>query len=145
KPEGGLIGLTPSFVFEPTLKNYARLFWQENNAKYLLNSLAIAGGATAVSIVLGGFSAYALSRSVLSGRDQIGMWFISLRILSPISTVVPFYLILSRANLLDTYTGIVLVYLSFSLPFAIWMLLGFFSEVPKSIDEAAALDGSGPV
>jgi multiple sugar transport system permease protein len=145
KPEGGLTGLTPSFVFEPTLKNYARLFWQENNAKYLLNSLAIAGGATAVSIVLGCFAAYALSRSELRGRDQIGMWILSLRMLPPISTVVPFYLILSRANLLDTYTGIVLVYLSFSLPFAIWMLLGFFSEVPKSIDEAAALDGSGPV
>ncbi|MEQ8965044.1 MAG: carbohydrate ABC transporter permease [Azospirillaceae bacterium] len=143
KPEGGLTGLTPSFVFTPTLDNYIELFTERDYGRYLLNSLLIAGGATLVSMVLACFAAYALSRSDIAGREQIGMWILSLRMLPPISTVVPFYLILSGGGLLDSYVGLVGVYLSFSLPFAIWMLQGFFAEVPRSIDEAAQADGAG--
>jgi ABC-type glycerol-3-phosphate transport system permease component len=145
KPEGGLIGLRPTFVFEPTLASYVELFADRNFGRYLLNSLMVAGGATIVSIVLASFAAYGLARSDLRGREQVGMWILSLRMLPPISTVIPFYLILSRSGLLDTYLGLLLVYLTFSLPFAIWMLQGFFSEIPKSIDEAAAADGASPL
>jgi multiple sugar transport system permease protein len=80
----------------------------------------------------------------MAGRDRIGMWILSLRMLPPISIVVPFYLMLSRSGLLDTYFGMLIVYMSFSLPFAIWMLIGFFAEIPRSIDEAAAADGATP-
>ena len=145
KPEGGLIGLKPVFAFAPTLDNYIELFAEQGYGPLMLNSLLIAGGATALSIFLGSLAAYALSRSRLRGRNQIGLWILSLRMLPPIAVVVPFYLILSRGGLLDNYVGIVLVYLSFSLPFAVWMLQGFFSEVPRSIDEAAAADGAGPL
>ncbi len=145
KPEGGLIGLKPTIVFEPTLASYIELFADRDFGRYLLNSLMIAGGATIVSMLLACFAAYALARSEMRGREQIGMWILSLRMLPPISTVVPFYLILSRSKLLDTYPGLLLVYLTFSLPFAIWMLQGFFSEIPKSIDEAASADGAGPL
>jgi ABC-type glycerol-3-phosphate transport system permease component len=143
KPEGGLIGLKPTILFEPTLASYVDLFTERNFGPYVLHSLAIAGGATVVSMVLASFAAYALARSEIRGGEQIGMWILSLRMLPPISTVIPFYLILSRSSLLDTYIGLLLVYLTFSLPIAIWMLLGFFSEIPKSIDEAAAADGAG--
>lgn len=145
KPEGGLTGLSPSFAFIPTLDNYAELFRDKNYGTFLLNSLAVAGGTTIVSIALGSLAAYALARGNLRGREQIGMWILSLRMLPPVAVVVPFYLILSRSKLLDTYPGLVLVYLSFSLPFAIWMLQGFFAEVPRSIDEAAAADGAKPL
>ena len=145
KPEGGLIGLKSVFAFAPTLDNYIELFAEQGYGPLMLNSLLIAGGATALSIFLGSLAAYALSRSRLRGRNQIGLWILSLRMLPPIAVVVPFYLILSRGGLLDNYVGIVLVYLSFSLPFAVWMLQGFFSEVPRSIDEAAAADGAGPL
>ena len=145
KPEGGLIGLKPVFAFAPTLDNYIELFAEQGYGPLMLNSLLIAGGATALSIFLGSLAAYALSRSRLRGRNQIALWILSLRMLPPIAVVVPFYLILSRGGLLDNYVGIVLVYLSFSLPFAVWMLQGFFSEVPRSIDEAAAADGAGPL
>jgi len=143
KTEGGLTGLTPTFVFEPTLASYVDLFQHRDYGHYLLNSLAVAGGTTVLAMLLACFPAYALARAALPGREQIAMWVLSLRMLPPIATVVPFYLILSRANLLDTYVGLVTVYLSFSLPFAIWMLQGFFAEVPKSIDEAAEADGAG--
>jgi ABC-type glycerol-3-phosphate transport system permease component len=145
KPEGGLTGLKPTFIFTPTLASYVELFSDRSFGPYLLNSLLVAGGATVISIILACFAAYALARSDLRGREQIGMWILSLRMLPPISTVIPFYLILSRSKLLDSYPGLLLVYLSFSLPIAIWMLQGFFSEIPKSIDEAAAADGAGPL
>lgn len=145
KPEGGLIGLKPTIVFEPTIASYIELFADRDFGRYLLNSLMIAGGATIVSMLLACFAAYALARSEMRGRERIGMWILSLRMLPPISTVVPFYLILSRSKLLDTYPGLLLVYLTFSLPFAIWMLQGFFSEIPKSIDEAASADGASPL
>ncbi|MFO1060646.1 MAG: carbohydrate ABC transporter permease [Dongiaceae bacterium] len=144
KPKGGLTGLAPTFVFVPTLDNYAALFGEKQYGTFLLNSLWVAGGATLLALVLASLAAYTLSRTELPGRQQVGMWILSLRMLPPISTVVPFYLILSRSHLLDTYVGLVLVYLSFSLPFAIWMLQGFFAEVPRSIDEAAAADGARP-
>lgn len=143
KPAEGGSMLAPSLDFTPTLENYIALFRDRDFGRYLLNSLLIAGGATVVAMILACFAAYPLARSNLSGREQVGMWILSLRMLPPISTVVPFYLILSRGGLLDSYAGLVLVYLSFSLPFAIWMLQGFFSEVPRSIDEAAAADGAG--
>jgi len=144
KPKGGLTGLAPTFVFAPTFDNYVELFREKQYGVYLLNSLCVAGGATVLSMIVACLAAYSLSRTQLRGRQQIGMWILSLRMLPPISTVVPFYLILSRSHLLDTYLGLVLVYLSFSLPFAIWMLQGFFAEVPRSIDEAAAADGARP-
>jgi ABC-type glycerol-3-phosphate transport system permease component len=144
KPKGGLTGLAPTFVFVPTFDNYVALFAEKQYGAFLLNSLWVAGGATLLSLVLASLAAYTLSRTELPGRQQIGMWILSLRMLPPISTVVPFYLILSRSHLLDSYVGLVLVYLSFSLPFAIWMLQGFFAEVPRSIDEAAAADGARP-
>jgi ABC-type glycerol-3-phosphate transport system permease component len=145
KPEGGLTGLRPTFVFEPTLASYVELFTDRSFGVYLLNSLAVAGGATVLSMILASLAAYALARSDLRAREHIGMWILSLRMLPPISTVIPFYLILSRSSLLDTYVGLLLVYLTFSLPIAVWMLQGFFSEIPKSIDEAAAADGAGPL
>jgi multiple sugar transport system permease protein len=89
-------------------------------------------------------AAYALSRARIRGKEQLGMWILSLRMVPPIVTVVPFFLLFNRLDLLDTYHGLLIVYMSFSLPFAIWMLQGFFSEVPTSLDEAAAADGAGP-
>jgi len=145
KPAGGLTGLRPTFVFVPTLESYRALFGERAYGPFLLNSLAVAGGATVVSVVLAAFAAYALAHSPLRGREGMAMWILSLRMLPPIATVIPFYLVLSRVGLLDSYAGLLLVYLSFSLPFAIWMLQGYFAELPRSVIEAAAADGAGPV
>lgn len=141
--EGGG-ALTPTLLFRPTLENYVDLFRGRDFGFYLLNSLLIAGGATVVAIFLACLAAYPLARAAVARPDRIGMWILSLRMLPPISIVVPFYLMLSRSGLLDSYLGTLIVYLSFSLPFAVWMLIGFFAEIPRSIDEAAAADGATP-
>jgi ABC-type glycerol-3-phosphate transport system permease component len=145
KPAEGGGALVPTILFRPTLDNYVLLFTERGFAVNLRNSFLLAGGATAISVFLACLAAFPLARSTMAGRGRISMWILSLRMLPPISLVVPFYMMLSRTGFLDTYAGMLVVYMSFSLPFAVWMLIGFFSEVPRSIDEAAAADGATPL
>jgi multiple sugar transport system permease protein len=135
--------LAPDFTFDPTFDNYIALFEDKNFGSFLKNSILIAVGTTLVSLILASLAAYGLSRARMRGTEQLGMWVLSLRMVPPIVVVVPFFLLFNKLALLDTYYGMVIVYLSFSLPFAIWMLQGFFSEVPTSLDEAASADGAG--
>jgi multiple sugar transport system permease protein len=144
KSPGGLTGLTPKFIFAPTIDNYTALFTDQQYGTFLRNSLFVAGGATILAMLISILAAYTLSRARIRGREQIGIWILSLRMLPPIVVIVPFYLIFNEADLLDTYQGLILVYMSFSLPFAIWLLTGFFAEVPTTLDQAAAADGAKP-
>lgn len=145
KPASELSGLRPTFLFAPTVDNYVALFRDHEYSKFLLNSLFIAGGTTIVSMFLACLAAFGLINSRPSAANPIAMWILSLRMLPPIAIVVPFYLIFNNLRLLDSYLGMILAYMTFSLPFAIWMLQGFFAEVPRSLSEAAAADGAGPL
>ena len=145
KPPGELAGLRPTFLFAPTVENYFSLFRDQGYGHFLTNSLLLAGGTTVVSMLVACLAAFGLINLHARASEPLAMWILSLRMLPPIATVVPFYLLFNSARLLDTYFGMVLAYLSFSLPFAIWMLQGFFAEVPRSLGEAAAADGAGPL
>ena len=145
KPAAELAGLKPTFLFAPTIENYVALFTDYGYSHFLRNSLLLAGGTTIVSMLIACLAAFGLINLHPRASEPVAMWILSLRMLPPIATVVPFYLLFNSARLLDTYFGMVLAYLSFSLPFAIWMLQGFFAEVPRSLAEAAAADGAGPL
>ena len=131
----------PLFVFHPTLGNYLSVLSRREFTEGLINSLKTAGLTTVLAIAIAILAAYPLSRLQFRGRDQILFWVLSLRMLPTVAIVVPFYLILYKLSLLDTLTGLVCAYLSFSLPFAIWMLVGFFRDLPREIDDAAFIDG----
>ena len=131
----------PLFFFQPTLDNYILVLSRPAFTEGLENSIKTAGVTTLLAIAIGTLAAYPLARLQFRGREQLLFWVLSLRMLPTIAIVVPFYLILYKLGLLDTLTGLVAVYLSFSLPFAIWMLVGFFRDLPKELDEAAFIDG----
>lgn len=131
----------PLFVFHPTLDNYLGVLSRPEFTEGLINSLKTAGLTTVLAIAIAIFAAYPLSRLQFRWRDQILFWVLSLRMLPTVAIVVPFYLILYKLDLLDTLTGLVSAYLSFSLPFAIWMLVGFFRDLPRELDDAAFIDG----
>lgn len=131
----------PSFVFAPTLDNYTALFENSEYVSALANSVKVAGLSTAVAVVVGVICAYPLSRIRFAARDKVLNWILSLRMMPAVATVVPFYLILHVLSLLDSWPGLVAAYLSFSIPFATWMLIGFFQDLPRELDEAAVLDG----
>jgi multiple sugar transport system permease protein len=133
----------PVFWFTPTMENYEHLFDEFNFLRILQNSLVITGTATFVVIVLALLAAYALGRMDVVGGKHIALWILSLRFMPAIAIVLPFFIAWQRLGIIDTRLGLILVYIAFNLPFAIWLLRGFLVEVPRDLDEAATLDGLG--
>lgn len=133
----------PVFWFTPTLENYQHLFTEFKFARILQNSLIVTASTTFIVIVLALLAAYALSRMDVPGGKHVALWMLSLRFMPPIAIVLPFFIAWQRIGLTDTYLGLILIYVAFNLPFAIWLLRGFLVEVPRDLDEAATLDGLG--
>jgi multiple sugar transport system permease protein len=134
---------TPTLLFEPTLENYRHLFDEFRFVRILKNSTIIVGFTTAIVMIMALLAAYALARMNVPGGKHIALWMLSLRFMPPIAVVIPFFITWQKLHLTDTYQGLILIYVAFNLPFAIWMLRGFLVEVPRDLDEAATLDGLG--
>ena len=139
----GAIGIF--FDFDPTLSHYYNLFSNLNFGTYLFNSLAAALGSAAISVVLGSMAAYSLSRVEFRGKKDLFFWIISTRMAPVVAVLVPLYAIFRSAGLIGTLPGLILAYTTFNLPFAIWILKGFFDNVPYAIEEAAMVDGASRV
>jgi multiple sugar transport system permease protein len=131
----------PKLLFRPTWENYINIFSLYPFGEYLRNSLVVTASATALSLILGLPAAYALTRLEIRQKENIALWFLSLRVLPPIGVVIPFFILLRNAHLLDNPVGLVLVYLTFNVPFVIWVSRGFFREVDPEIQDAALVDG----
>jgi len=131
---------TPVFLFKPTFSVYVRLL-ASDFPMYFLNSLLVSVTSVAASLLLGAPAAYGLTRFCFHGRDNVKFWILSLRMAPPFGFVVAYYLIFRSLHLLDTYWALIIMYVAFNLPFMIWLLLGFFEDVPKSLEEAALVDG----
>ena len=110
-------------------------------ARYMLNSLIVATTATLLSLLVGASAAYALSRLHFKGRTVLLMVILGVSMFPTIATLSPLYLILKNMNLLNTYRGLILTYIGFSLPMAIWLMTNFFSQIERGFEEAAAIDG----
>ena len=123
------------------LDHYEQVLGQPQFWLSLWNSFAAAGLSTLVSILLGAMAAYGMTR-FKSRYDGLALFILAMRMVPSIVLVIPFYLFYRQAGLLDTVVGLAVTYLTFSLPFAIWMIRGFFAAVPYEIDEAARLDGA---
>jgi multiple sugar transport system permease protein len=136
---------TPSLFFEPTLENYREVLVQRHFGTYIKNSIVVGLIATVLTLALAVTIAYPLARYSLKGEKQITMWILSLRIVPPIVTIVPLYIIFSRAKMVDQYPAIVIMYTFMNLPLAIWMLRGFFADIPRELEEASLVDGSSPL
>ena len=141
KPIVEINSAIPSFVFEPTLENYRDLFAKFEFAGVLLNSIIVTVATCIVVVGLGVMAAYALARMNVPGEKHLALWILSLRFLPPIAVAIPFYIQWQDLNLLDTHVGLIVVYVAFNLPFAIWLLRGFLADVPIELEEAALLDG----
>ena len=110
---------------------------------YLLNSAVVAAATVAVTIVLGTLAAYSLARFRLPGRwtARVSFWILSTRMFPPIVTVIPLFQLMRALGLVNTRLGLVIAYAAFNLPFVVWMMRGFFVEVPRDLEEVAMVDG----
>lgn len=107
----------------------------------LLNSLVIAGASTVISVVFAVLSAYAFSRFDIPGKDDLLFFILSQRMLPAVVVTVPIFLMYTQLGLRDTHFGMILLYTSFNLSFAVWLLKGFIDEIPQEYEEAALVDG----
>jgi multiple sugar transport system permease protein len=131
------------FLFQPTLENYGTVFVSDRFQQYFKDSAIIAVGSTVISLFLGSMAAYSLTRYRVGG-NFLPFWILSQRMLPPIAIILPVYILMSNLGLLDTYYAIIIMHTLLNLPFVVWLMTGFFREVPEAIDEAAVIDGCGP-
>ena len=119
--------------------NYAVLF-KDGDAETVFNSLFIAGVSTVCAMVVGTMCAYSIAR-YKTGGNLFSDWIISNRMIPPIVIVFPVFLLFVALGLVDTYTGLILLYTAFNLPYVIWMMRGYVQDVPLELEEAALVDG----
>jgi ABC-type glycerol-3-phosphate transport system permease component len=141
-PESSLFespSLTPKHV---TLDHYRALFGEREFLIPIRNSFIVSGATTIVSIPIAVLCGYALARLRMRGRNALLALVLAVSMFPQISIVPPLYLALRELGLLNTYAGLVMPYLTFSMPLAIWMLTGFFRQLPRDLEDAARLDGA---
>jgi multiple sugar transport system permease protein len=141
KPNDLILQFPPPLIFHPTLENYSAL-WRSAFSTSFINSLLSASFSTALALLLGVPAAYALSRWAERGKHALSFAILVTRMAPPIAFTIPFFLFYRWIGLLDTVTGLVLIYTSFNLPLVIWMMQPFFETVPQSLEEAALVDGA---
>jgi multiple sugar transport system permease protein len=131
------------FLFSPTLAHYRDAFLERSFGQYLLTSMIVAVASTLCAMVLGTLCAYALARLNLPSRlgTRLSLWILSTRMFPPIVTALPLFLMMRDVRLLNTRASLVIVYTAFNLPFVVWMMRGFFQEIPRDLEEAARVDG----
>lgn len=129
------------WIFKPTLDNFKEAIQYRNILGYLRNSFIVVIITTVISIFIGGLAAYGFARFDFKRRENTAFWILSLRMLPPMAIVIPFFIMAQLLNVLDTHIVLIISYMLFNIPFAIWMLRGFFEEVPEEIEEAALIDG----
>jgi multiple sugar transport system permease protein len=144
KTERDVLAYPPLIFFEPTLANYREvLFGAGTILPNLFSSVVVAGSATLLTMLFAVPAAYALARLNLPAKRTSGFYVLATQMLPPVGLIIPYYLILQKIGALDTYGGMTAIYLTFSLPFAVWLLVSYFEDIPPEMEEAALLDRAG--
>jgi ABC-type glycerol-3-phosphate transport system permease component len=133
----------PVFFFRPTLSNFADVFGGSKFGYAVINSIQVSAISAVLAVLLGSGIAYPMARFPFRGRQQMSSWILSLRIVPPIVTIIPLFLMMRTVGLTGTLFSIILLHTFMNLPLAVWLLRGFYADVPKEIEEAAAIDGLG--
>ncbi|MBN9315325.1 MAG: carbohydrate ABC transporter permease [Devosia sp.] len=134
---------TPSLIVWPDFENFALVFTQSNFGLALSTSLFVSVTSTVLCLVLGASIAYPLARVKMRGQKHIAFWILSLRIIPPIAVIIPLFLLLRSVGLTGSIWSLVIVYTYMNLPLTVWLLRGFFADLPTEIEEASFVDGAG--
>lgn len=134
----------PSLVPDELVADHYRALFDERNFWVpIRNSLIVAGTTTVLCVTVGSLCAYAIARLQFRGKGAILAFILAVTMFPQISIVSPLYLLLRWLGLINTYPGLVLPYLTFAMPLTVWLLVGYFRQLPRSLEEAALVDGAG--
>ena len=141
-----IITLPPKWIpYRITLSNYQWILSFTGFLRALKNSAIVSAVSTLLALCVGVPAGYSFSRFKFKGRDSLYFWIITTRMTPPIGIIIPFYMIWIHLGLLDTYASLIITYLVINLPLVIWLMKGFFDEIPSSLEEAAMVDGCSPL
>ena len=136
-----MLAYPPHIIFAPTLANYRdALVGDLSIVASFFTSFVVASATTALTILFAVPAAYVFARLRLPGKRVFGFYTLVTQMIPPVGLVIPYFLILNKIGWLDTYQGMITVYLTFSLPFAIWLMVSYFEDIPREMEEAAFLD-----
>lgn len=141
KPVKDILAMPPVLMFIPTLENYQEAFFKGGFDRAFVNSVVVAAGSMVLTIVAGSLAAYALARFRFRGSGLLAYVILMTRMFPPISAALPMFIFFQRLGLVDTYLGLIAAHTTFTLPFVVWMMRGFFLSIPYSLEEAAMVDG----
>jgi ABC-type glycerol-3-phosphate transport system permease component len=141
-PEAQLFGGAPLWPSPPVLEHYRALFTERDFWLPIRNSLVVAGATTVFCVIFGSLCAYALARLRFRGKTLLLGVILAVSMFPQIAIVSPLFLLLRSIRLIDTYPGLVLPYLTFAMPLTVWLLVGYFRQLPAELEEAAMVDGA---
>ncbi len=133
--------IPPLFFFKPTLDNFQTVFSRNPMGRFLLNSAIVGSGATLLALLFGLPAAYGIARYK---QKRLPVAILVARIMPGISFLVPWFIMFSKVKLIGSYSALILAHLLITLPMTIWLMIGFFEDIPKKLDEAALIDGCNP-
>jgi sorbitol/mannitol transport system permease protein len=145
KTEPQAIAGPPVFFFEPTLRNFQQVLDRANYPHFFMNSVIVSVGSTLLGLVIGLPAAYALAFYPGRRAKDLLVWMLSTKMMPAVGVLVPIYLMFKAVGLLDSRSGLIVLYMLSNLPIIVWMLFTFFREVPREILEAARMDGAKPL
>ena len=129
------------FEWATISKTYQEVLYSQGMLSFTINSVIVVGLATLLAILIGTPAAYAFSRMKFRGNENLASTILSMRFMPPLAVAIPLFLMIKAIGLQDTYLGLILPYTAFSLPLVVWIMIGFFDEIPREIDDAAFVDG----
>ncbi|MDQ3947407.1 MAG: carbohydrate ABC transporter permease, partial [Actinomycetota bacterium] len=142
KPDGDILRSTPVlWPSEPTLTRYGEVL-EAGFARALRNSLVVAGATTVAGVTVAALAGYALARFTLPLKRYLLLGVMSVQMFPMVVLIIPLFAVMRRLDLLNSWTGLVIAYLSFTTPLAVWMLKSFLESIPKEMEEAAMSDGA---
>jgi multiple sugar transport system permease protein len=141
KPTSDIFASPPTLLFSPTWDNFSSVFRYFNLGRLIESSLIIAIGSTALSLLIGVPAGYALARSTSPRAIWLAYFFLIIRTVPPIATLIPFYLLMRDIGLLGTWWAVIILNTALNSAFVVWMMFSFFRAAPASIEEAALTDG----
>lgn len=138
-----ILDVPPSrhFDWAQIKENYNVVIHERGFLTFIRNSILVTGVSTLIALVLGVPAGYAFSRLGFRGRDSWASTILSFRFMPPVAVAIPIYLMIREVHLVNSFPGLILPYVAFSLPLVIWIMIGFFDEIPREVDDAALVDG----
>ena len=137
-----VLATPPLYVWWPTLENYADVLTRADFGHAFLNTMIVSASAVLLSLCVGAPAAYAFARFPFTGRSFLFFTLLVMRMLPPIAVLVPMYVLFNKLGLATTRFSVVLADTTFSLPLVVWIMRGFFEDLPAELEESAWIDGA---